>query len=117
MLKLIAWEERHLLMPRHDALDIRTLIDSYAAPWNEDRLYTDADDLMRRFGYDNTLAAAALLGRDTAAIARPATLDRIRRIVERETSSETFLLPAEMGRRVEENLALLEALLIGFETA
>jgi predicted nucleotidyltransferase len=115
MLKLIAWEDRHLAQPRHDALDIRTLIDSYAAPWNEDRLYDDADDLLVRFGYDNALAAAALLAHDAASIARPATAARIRKIIERETSGDTLVLAADMGRLVEDNLAFLEAVRIGFQ--
>jgi predicted nucleotidyltransferase len=117
MLKLIAWDDRHLVMPRHDAADIRTLIDSYAESWNEDRLYTEADDLLRRFGYDNGLAGAALIGRDSAAIARRATLARMIEIVERETSDETSILATDMSRRIEENLALLRALRIGLQDA
>jgi predicted nucleotidyltransferase len=117
LLKLVAWKDRHLIQPRHDALDIRTLIDSYDAEWNQDRLYEEADDLLQRFGYDNALAAAALLGRDAAEIARPATRDRIREIVEPETAGEALILTADMGRHVEDNLKLLEAFLVGFENA
>ncbi|HYC59206.1 MAG TPA: hypothetical protein VEK79_06530 [Thermoanaerobaculia bacterium] len=117
MLKLIAWEDRHLVEPRHDAVDIRTLIDSYAESWNDDRLYTEADDLLQRFGYDNSLAGAALLGRDSAAIARPTTRARMIEIVERETSDERLILAADMSRRVDENLALLKAVLIGIQDA
>jgi predicted nucleotidyltransferase len=114
MLKLVAWKERHLVLPRHDAADIRTLIASYAESWNEDRLYTEAGDLLQKFGYDNSLAGAALIGRDGAAIAKPSTLAHISGILERETSDEAFVLAREMGGRVEENLALLEAVLTGF---
>lgn len=113
MLKLIAWEERHVLEPRRDAIDIRTLIDSYSEAWNEERLYREADDFLQRFGYDNSLAGAALLGSDAAAIAWPATLSRMREIVERETSGEALILAVDMGRRVEENVALLEAVRAG----
>ncbi len=117
MLKLIAWEDRHLVEPRRDAIDIRTLIASYAEPWNEDRLYTEADELLQRFGYDNGLAGAALLGRDSAAIAKPATLARMIEILERETSDERVILAMDMSRHVEENLALLRAILVGVQDA
>lgn len=117
MLKLVAWEERHVLEPRRDAIDIRTLIDSYSEAWNEERLYREADSFLQKFGYDNLLAGAALLGRDAAEIARPATLSRMREIVERETSGETLTLAVDMGRRTEDNLALLEAVRSGLQDA
>lgn len=115
MLKVIAWEERHLTDPRHDAVDIKTLLESYAAPWNQDRLYDEADDLLRQFGYDNTRAGAALLGRDTAAIARTETLQRLRDILDREISTDELILASDMGRDPEANLTLLEALRVGIE--
>lgn len=117
ILKLIAWHERHWERPRHDAVDLRSLLDSYAGAWNEDRLYDEADDLLQRYGYDNALAAAALIGSDAAAIARPETLHRIRSIVEEDVSSESFVLAADMGNRVSENIELLKALLSGFQHA
>lgn len=116
ILKLFAWEDRHRDLPRHDAYDIRLLVTSYSESWNQDRLYEEADDLLQRFGYDNALAAAALLGRDARAIAQPATLDHMRMILENEVSNDTLALPADMGLRAEENLALLEALLFGIRT-
>lgn len=117
MLKVIAWEERHLTDPRHDAVDIKTLLESYAAPWNQDRLYDEADDLLRQFGYDNTRAGAALLGRDTAAIARPETLQRLRTLLDREISTDELILASDMGRDPEANLTLLEALRVGIQEA
>lgn len=117
IMKLIAWDERHLERPRHDALDIRTLIDSYAAPWNEERLYEEADDLLGAFGYDNALAAAALLGRDAAAISEAATLNRIQRIIEYDIRDEVFILAADMNGRTEQNIELLRAILTGFQDA
>lgn len=117
ILKLIAWDERHMRQPRHDAVDIRTLLDSYAAPWNEERLYLEADDLLQQFAYDNPLAAAALLGRDAGAIAEKATLRRILDIVEREAITDALALAVDMGRTTEHNLALLEALRAGLQDA
>jgi predicted nucleotidyltransferase len=117
ILKLIAWRERHWDRPRDDAIDLRALLDSYAAEWNQERLYEEADDLLQHFGYDNALAGAALLGRDAAAIAKSPTLDRIRTIVKEALADESFVLPAEMGGRTTDNIALLEALLFGFQDA
>jgi predicted nucleotidyltransferase len=117
ILKLIAWEDRHRTRPHHDAVDIRALIDSYDQPWNQDRVYGEADDLLQRFGYDNSLAAAALLGRDAATIAQASTLDRVRSIVERAALDESFVLAADMGGRVNENVSLLEAVLVGLRDA
>ena len=113
ILKLIAWEERHWTRPHHDAVDIRTLIDSYAESWNVERLYEDADEFLRKFRYDNALAAAALLGRDAAAIAERTTLEQMKTILERETSDGAIVFANDMGPRTEENLELLEAVLAG----
>jgi predicted nucleotidyltransferase len=115
ILKLIAWKERHWSYPRYDAVDIRTLLDSYSQAWNEDRLYEEADDLLRHFGFNNTLAGAALLGRDGATIAKPATLQRIQSILQTETSEDVITLATDMGRRVEDNLNLLQALFFGIQ--
>ncbi len=113
ILKLFAWEGRHRDLPKHDAYDIRLLVASYSESWNQDRLYEEADDLLQRYGYDTSLAAAALLGRDARAIAKRATLDHMRVILENEVSNDALALPADMGLRADENLALLEALLFG----
>jgi len=114
ILKLITWEDRHHELPRHDAHDLRTLIDAYAEEWNRERLYEEGDDLLQHFGYDNQRAAAALLGCDARAIAIPATAARIIEILQRETSDDRFVLAADMYGRVEENLELLRAVLVGF---
>lgn len=116
ILKVIAWKERHFERPRDDARDIRILLASYAAPWNEHRLYDTADDLLQMFAFDNDHAAAALLGRDAAAIAQPATRDRILSILRQETTDETYRMAREMEGRVKNNVRLLEALLLGFTT-
>ena len=117
VLKLIAWKDRHVAEPHHDAVDIKSLIASYAGRWNEDRLYGEADDLLQRFGYDSERAAAALLGRDAGALARPATLTRIRAILDAETTDEAWRLARDMDTRVEDNLALLQALASGVQDA
>lgn len=117
ILKLIAWKDRHRTAPHHDAVDLKTLLESYAKPWNEDRLYDQADDLLLRFSYDNEHPAAALLGRDAGALARPSTLARIRAILAAETAGEHLILARDMGPRVEQNLELLQALAFGVQDA
>ncbi|HYC90695.1 MAG TPA: nucleotidyl transferase AbiEii/AbiGii toxin family protein [Thermoanaerobaculia bacterium] len=114
LMKVIAWSDRHWRVDDRDARDIRTLIHAYAAEWNQDRLYAEANDLLDHFGYDNELAAAALLGRDAAAIAESATAARAREILDRETSPDALRLASDMGGRAEINLRLLQALYAGF---
>ncbi|MDR5836683.1 nucleotidyl transferase AbiEii/AbiGii toxin family protein [Caballeronia sp. LZ034LL] len=68
MLKIIAWQDRHA-SDRKDAIDLLFLMARYAQAGNLDRLYSDAFDLVERHGHDPDIAGAALLGRDTAALA------------------------------------------------
>ena len=68
MLKIVAWQDRHAA-DRKDAIDLLFLMAHYAQAGNLDRLYSDAFDLVERHGHDPDIAGAALLGRDTAAVA------------------------------------------------
>jgi predicted nucleotidyltransferase len=114
LLKALAWSERHR-EDRRDAVDIRTLIDAYAAGWNQEHLYDDGGDLLERFEFDNELAAAALLGRDAFGIAETRTATRVRQILDSEVSEDSSLkLAGDMTGRVEVNLQLLRALRTGF---
>jgi predicted nucleotidyltransferase len=115
LMKLIAWNDRHYERPRDDARDISLLLKSYAGSWNDDRLYDTAADLLEKFAFDNERAAAALLGSDTAAIARPRTRDHLISMLQRETSDDIFKLAREMDGRTEDNLQLLEAALFGLK--
>jgi predicted nucleotidyltransferase len=71
--------------------------------------------LLQKFAFDIPLAAAALLGRDAAAIAEKATIERILEIAERETATDALALAVDMGKTAADNLALLEALLAGLQ--
>jgi predicted nucleotidyltransferase len=113
ILKLIAWKDRHWRYPLRDGIDIRTLIDSYAEKWNQERLYGEADDLLEHFGFDTSRAGAALLGRDASAIAKPDTLQSVQAILEVETDVDALTLASDMGGRTDDNLDLLAALLFG----
>jgi predicted nucleotidyltransferase len=96
-----------------DGIDIRTLIDSYSEQWNQERLYGEASEILEHFAFDTSLAGAALLGRDAAAMAKPATLLTVLAILEAETGEDALTLASDMGGRTEDNLNLLEALLFG----
>jgi predicted nucleotidyltransferase len=113
LLKLIAWKDRHWQYPMRDGIDIRTLIDSYGEQWNQERLYGEASGILEHFAFDNSLAGAALLGGDAAAIAKPATLLSVLAILEAETGEDALTLASDMGGRTEDNLDHLEALLFG----
>lgn len=115
ILKLVAWEDRHHTRPRHDAADIKTLLDSYSAEWNLDRLYEQADHLLKHFGYDVRLAGAALIGQDAATIAEPQTRKAVRKILVAQTGEDATVLASDMGGSADSNLKLLEALLYGFD--
>ncbi|MBB3007595.1 nucleotidyl transferase AbiEii/AbiGii toxin family protein [Cupriavidus alkaliphilus] len=69
MLKLLAWHDRHR-DDRRDATDLLTLLCSYEAAGNQDRLYQQEAALLEQYGFDLDIAAAGLLARDAAALAR-----------------------------------------------
>ncbi|WP_181925870.1 nucleotidyl transferase AbiEii/AbiGii toxin family protein [Cupriavidus taiwanensis] len=69
MLKLLAWHDRHR-DDRRDATDLLTLLCSYEAAGNQDRLYQQEAALLEQYGFDLDIAAAALLARDAAVLAR-----------------------------------------------
>jgi predicted nucleotidyltransferase len=71
MLKLLAWHDRHG-DDRRDATDLLTLLCSYESAGNQDRLFGQEADLLEKYDFDIDIAAAALLARDAAALARGA---------------------------------------------
>ncbi|NPT41639.1 hypothetical protein GNZ12_09960 [Paraburkholderia sp. 1N] len=72
MLKIVAWHDRHA-SDRKDATDLLFLLAHYAAAGNQARLYDENYELVEHYDHQLELAGAALLGRDTAAIASPQT--------------------------------------------
>lgn len=71
MLKLLAWYDRHC-DDRRDATDLLTLLCSYETAGNQDRLFRQEAGLLEKYDFDLDIAAAALLARDAAALARGA---------------------------------------------
>lgn len=113
LLKLFAWDDRHIQRPAHDAVDIRQLITTYADVC-EEMLYGDHIGILEAYAYDLDLAAAALLGREVASIASSDSHDAASAILEREVSGEA--LARDMGPDADGNLRLLRVLRDGFES-
>lgn len=63
VLKLLAWQDRHLLAPRKDATDLMLILDSYLDAGNADRLYAEMAHLLTdSFDFERT--GAWLAGKD-----------------------------------------------------
>lgn len=80
MLKIVAWHDRHAT-DRKDAADLLFLLVNYAAAGNQERLYDEQYELVERYGHQLELAGAALLGRDTAALASTQTRELITQVL------------------------------------
>jgi predicted nucleotidyltransferase len=72
VLKLFAWADRGLGNAK-DAVDLATLLRSYADAGNEDRLYDTELDTLEAVEFNLELAGARLLGRDARYVTTEAT--------------------------------------------
>lgn len=76
LLKLMAWADRGAETDR-DAEDLLNILKEYFGAGNEDRIYEELPKaLPEELGYDPDLMAAALLGQDIRALAKPESLAR-----------------------------------------
>jgi predicted nucleotidyltransferase len=110
MLKIVAWRDRHTV-DRKDALDLLFLLGNYAAAGNHARIYDEHYELVEQYGHQLELAGAALLGRDTAAIASARTRELIAQVL---AFGEDYprILQHMMGHRArlfEQTPAFIEA--------
>jgi predicted nucleotidyltransferase len=76
VLKLFAWADRGLGNAK-DAVDLATLLRSYANPGNEDRLYSTELDTFEVVDYKLELAGARLLGRDARHVTTESTRSQV----------------------------------------
>ena len=76
VLKLFAWADRGSSDNR-DALDLATLVRTYADAGNQDRIYETEFDTMEAVGYNLELAGARLLGRDARLVVSEAVRTKI----------------------------------------
>lgn len=91
MLKLFAWQERGRENAK-DALDLFTLMHSYAAAGNTDRLYGDAFEILVHCEYDTELAGAVLLGCDVALTASADARKRLLALLAQPDSVERLAM-------------------------
>lgn len=107
LLKLIAWEERRQ-QENKDASDLLIILRSYLWAGNEERMWTEAVDLMEAYAFDDSTASCALLGRDARNLALPATREKIRSLLENERTYRTLmkdLLARASAAAIEEGYA------------
>ncbi|WP_109483213.1 nucleotidyl transferase AbiEii/AbiGii toxin family protein [Paraburkholderia sp. C35] len=90
LLKLIAWEERRQ-QENKDASDLLLILRSYLWAGNEERMWTDAVDLMEAYAFDDSIASCALLGRDARNLALPATRAKIGSLLENERTCQVLM--------------------------
>lgn len=70
MLKLVAWNERHLAKPGRDAADLAYVLRHYSNIQTEAALLGEHYDVVEACGYDIDLAASRVLGRQIAVLAQ-----------------------------------------------
>ena len=115
LLKIIAWDDRTIILRNKDAKDLSYIMRNYLDAGNNERLYDDENDLIEE-NFDYELAGARLLGRDVARICGPRVKSIILPILESQTGKQKIYPLAEemMNSRTldshafEKNLKLLE---------
>jgi len=88
VLKLIAWRDRHDEFPTKDAVDIATLLTSYAEAGNDERMFDQHSDLIEAVDFDFEMAGARMLGRDMAKIMSRQTKKAVLEILDLYTAPE-----------------------------
>ncbi len=123
LLKLVAWTDRAIDKRGRDALDISYLLSNYEViPSVFEEMYQENNThMMETYGWDITLAAANLLGRDARRIAEDNTYEMIKRFSNGEVSNRRIeKLIEEMCSypddwKYERNEQLLSAFFAGFD--
>jgi predicted nucleotidyltransferase len=118
LLKLVAWNDRHL---RKDAYDLFVIAKNYLDAGNRDRLFETGLDIVARDDFDYEAAGAELLGRDLAPLCRGTR--RLRTfamdLLKRETDARGLLLlvsqMTQMARDDDLALNLLVAIQRGIK--
>lgn len=102
LLKLIAWEERHLAYPRKDTTDIAYVLRHFGTLLTEQVLFDEHFDAVAEAEYDIDLAAARVLGRRLSEIVLDDTRGRLSRLLTRELNAS---MDSALVREVAESLA------------
>lgn len=87
VMKILAWNDKY---PERDgdAKDLALLMRTYLDAGNDERLINEESDLIENMDFDYVRAGARLLGRDMAAMVKPATKKVIIDILDRETGEQ-----------------------------
>lgn len=115
VLKLFAWADRGSSDSR-DAVDLATLLHTYADAGNDDRLYGDEIDAMEAVEFKMKLAGARLLGRDARRVAAENTLTQMSEML--RDPQQWMRLTGDMARarsRLEDASSEAEELLKQFQ--
>lgn len=115
MLKIVAWHDRQAT-DRKDAADLLFLLVNYAAAGNQARLYDEEYELVEQYGHQLERAGAALLGRDTAALASAQTRELMTQVLAFGTDYPRLLdhMMALSARLFEPTPELTESLFNAF---
>ncbi|MFO6421077.1 nucleotidyl transferase AbiEii/AbiGii toxin family protein [Hylemonella sp. W303a] len=117
-LKMVCWQDRHRRSPGKDAQDLQLILNHYLDAGNEPRLWEEFVAWTLQDGFDYTLTAARMLGRDMRHQLNAEARARIAAIVARQTDADRpDLLPNEMNpRNPQQAVAQLRSLLQGLNT-
>ncbi len=119
-MKIIAWNDNYSRRKK-DAQDLFLIMRTYLDAGNQERLYSEEQDLVNVKDFDYVHAGARLLGRDIAAILNAKSVKTVLEILTRETSDQgrNRLVEDMMGIRgtsdndFVERLGLLQELTSG----
>lgn len=115
LLKLVAWQERHVREPKKDAHDLQLITERYLECGQHARLFSEFVHWVDEAGFDLQRSGARLLGHDIGSILDGHGRARISAILERQSDdSRPGDLPGEMlPWRADDARATLKAILRG----
>lgn len=118
LLKLVAWSERRLTEPGKDAHDLSIVLRHYLEAGNDERLYTEGQELLSAEDFDFEAAGAWLLGKDVAGCLDASGRRQIAALLAEEADPRgTLRLAGDLRMDPERALRLIGALNEGFNRA
>lgn len=117
LLKLVAWQERHLTAPRRDATDLRLVIEHYLDSCGTDRLWDEFIHWTTAEDFDFDVAGARMLGYDMGAMLNDAARSTVIEMVGAHVAPDSppTLAIDMQPHEPERGTARLRALLLGLQ--